>query len=563
MEVTAPNGSERQLLTSVHLSALQEQLTLIDDVIVVKAPSGQIQAIRNRCRHAGGRLRAHQGQDQSLVCPRHGWQLNLTTMTYQVPAGGLPHACLDVDIQPDGRVLIFDTHAAQPWLESPRPAQTLTAGEFTLRFYTHACVELICGQRRLFTDPWLMGPAFSRGWWLLHEPPTDWRERLATADAIYISHNHSDHLNLWTLRELARRNPRVPVYVPAFQSTSCQDLVRRAGMTDVRVTPCSTWVALDADTRFMLLPDAAGRNDSGLLVDYKGHLLVNNVDCANLANGDLPAPVDVLLCQFTSGACEYPVCFGEQYGPAEIADRIARRNANMLDRGATLAKRTQAALVIPFAGYFTEAHPADSEIQRDNVKQSPQRLQEHLAAVCPQAKVWLPESGAVLDLATHEVTASTSSGGLAQGWDFEPFLTPMRAAMDFAPLYTMEGIQAYFAWAGFRDVDLVLRVVEMTETFDQVLREFYVDFLDLSFPTARPSRPHRFLQMKVRADVFRYVLKEGLPWEEISIGFQGRFCRDPDSYNFDLWDYFQNNLPSGRPEWNVLANLEGAVHVHR
>ena len=35
------------------------------------------------------------------------------------------------------------------------------------------------------------GPAFLRGWWLLHEPPADCLERLAKADAIYISHLHS------------------------------------------------------------------------------------------------------------------------------------------------------------------------------------------------------------------------------------------------------------------------------------------------------------------------------------------------------------------------------------
>ena len=46
----------------------------------------------------------------------------------------------------------------------------------------------------MFTDPWLTGPAFARGWWLMHEPPTDWLDRLEKADFIYISHLHSDHL---------------------------------------------------------------------------------------------------------------------------------------------------------------------------------------------------------------------------------------------------------------------------------------------------------------------------------------------------------------------------------
>ena len=36
------------------------------------------------------------------------------------------------------------------------------------------------------------------------------------------------------------------------------------------------------------------------------------------------------------------------------------------------------------------------------------------------------------------------------------------------------------------------------------------------------------------------------PWEEFSIGFQARFYREPDNYNFDFWDYFQNSIPKTR-----------------
>ena len=43
--------------------------------------------------------------------------------------------------------------------------------------------------------------------------------------------------------------------------------------------------------------------------------------------------------------------------------------------------------------------------------------------------------------------------------------------------------------------------------------------------------------------MFRYVLINGLSWEEFSIGFQAKFYREPDNYNFDFWDYFQNSIP--------------------
>ena len=61
-------------------------------------------------------------------------------------------------------------------------------------YITHACMELQFGETRFMFDPWLKGPAFARGWWLLHEPPADAMDRLCSADLIYISHMHSDHL---------------------------------------------------------------------------------------------------------------------------------------------------------------------------------------------------------------------------------------------------------------------------------------------------------------------------------------------------------------------------------
>jgi hypothetical protein len=63
--------------------------------------------------------------------------------------------------------------------------------------------------------------------------------------------------------------------------------------------------------------------------------------------------------------------------------------------------------------------------------------------------------------------------------------------------------------------------------------------------------------MRCRSDVFRYALQEGLPWEEISIGFQARFYREPDVYNADFWNHFQNKLPDKTPWCENQSTLLG------
>ena len=56
-------------------------------------------------------------------------------------------------------------------------------GEYIRYGGNTSCIEIRCGNKTLFTDPWLTGPAFVRGWWLVHQPPSDWLERIVNADA--------------------------------------------------------------------------------------------------------------------------------------------------------------------------------------------------------------------------------------------------------------------------------------------------------------------------------------------------------------------------------------------
>ena len=50
----------------------------------------------------------------------------------------------------------------------------------------------------------------------------------------------------------------------------------------------------------------------------------------------------------------------------------------------------------------------------------------------------------------------------------------------------------------------------------------------------------RHLHIKVREDSFSWVLKNNMPFEDLSIGFQCRIDRKPDIYNIKFWNYFTN-----------------------
>jgi CMP-N-acetylneuraminate monooxygenase len=187
----------------------------------------------------------------------------------------------------------------------------------------------------------------------LHTPPQDWLSRLTAADAIYISHNHSDHLNLHTLRRLAEERADVPVYVPDFGNRFLYQFDARGRTHRVTAIPFGQWIQLADDARFSILPDGSGRCDSGFLFEYRGHRIVNAVDCANLCDGDLPTPVDILLSSFAGGASGYPVCMDRNSTIQKKIQKLItqRRTPGNPSRSAIRPKRPTAHLH-PFCFVF-------------------------------------------------------------------------------------------------------------------------------------------------------------------------------------------------------------------
>jgi CMP-N-acetylneuraminate monooxygenase len=267
----------------------------------------------------------------------------------------------------------------------------------------------------------------------------------------------------------------------------------------------------------------------------------------NPNDGDLPT-VDLLLSQFAGGASGYPVCWEELYGEERVA-QIVRRNraqtrAYVLDLVAAVKPRAW----MPIAGYFHEAHPSDAQIASRNTKNDPDAIATAVAARFPSVRTHRAIPGAAIDLASPDERDPHAAGAATRpAHDFAPYLRAIAEDADFAPLGTLEGVQKYFDWSGFRG-DLVLHVVETSEDFATILRELYVDFATGRVTFERPASRGRYERMRVRSDVLRHVMRRGASWEEISIGFQARFFREPDVYNMDFWMHFQHALP-GTAAW--------------
>lgn len=525
-----------------------------------------LRACKNQCKHQGGLfIKDIEDLDGRVVkCTKHNWKLNVSTMKYVNPPDSFMQDELEVEMLEGGGLQLVELDPEDPWLEDPREPLELQPGEVQITYLTHACMELKLGLCHFLFDPWLQGPAFARGWWLLHEPPSDWSDRLCGADLIYISHMHSDHLSYPTLKVLSERRPDLPIYVgdtsrPVFWYLE-QSGVK---LTNINVVPFGIWQNVNEHLRFMILMDGVHPEmDTCIIVQYKGHMILNTVDCTRPNGGRLPENVALMMSDFAGGASGFPMTFyGGKYTDSWKAQFVKNERKKLLNYKASLVKSLQPRVYCPFAGYFVEAHPSDRYIKETNTKNSAGDLNALINKQAPEIKTWTPKPGAVLDLGLALRDPSDSRAVcdplvntkvMKESWNFDLYLSEQTRAIDADIFKHPEWIQFYYTWAGFDNYNLVVRVIETDDDFQPFPNgfDYLVDFSDLSFPTKRPEREHSYLELKNRVAVMRWVVLNGRLWDDLYIGFQNRISRDPDIYHHKFWNHFQIELPLQRPDWD-------------
>ncbi|XP_061078379.1 cytidine monophosphate-N-acetylneuraminic acid hydroxylase [Conger conger] len=533
--------------------------------IIYKDDNG-LKACKNQCKHQGGLfIKDIEDLDGKTVrCTKHYWKLNVSTMEYVNPPDSFQQNELGVNWN-DGSLELVELNPAEPWLTDPKVREELEVGEVTITYVTHACMELKLGNKTMLFDPWLTGPAFARGWWLLHEPPADALDRLCNADLIYISHMHSDHLSYPTLKTLAERKPDMPIYVgdtsrPVFWYLN-QSGVK---LTNVNVVNFGAWLNVDEHLRFMILMDGVHPEmDTCIIVEYKGHRILNTVDCTQPNGGHLPTNVDIMMSDFAGGASGFPMTFtGGKYTEKWKEDFIKNERKKLLHYKTQLVKTLQPKIYCPFAGYFVEAHPSDSYIKDTNLKNCAEDLNALISKQADNITTWTPKPGATLDLGLT-LRDPSDRGAITNpppgtqvmknSWNFDQYVDELNSAIDDEIFKHKGWVQFYYTWAGLTGYDLVVQVIETDDDFNPIPNgyNYFVDFLDLSFPKERPEN-RSYVEIKNRVGVIRYVVKHGLLWDNLYIGFQNRLSREPDVYHHRFWNHFQSNLPLTGPDWDLF-----------
>jgi CMP-N-acetylneuraminate monooxygenase len=542
--------AEGGTIPAIDISKLQPGIHETADLFFKLADGGQVDWVISRvCDHANGRL--IRTGPSSARCPLHGWQLDLDRLAYT-----------NVGVAKD--TMPFEVREGVLRCESARPLSLRVPGHLrfgasrrvSIRFLAHACLLIEYDGLRIITDPWLVGPCFMTGWWPSLPPKDDALDLLCSADAVYISHNHPDHMHEETLAVLRQRRPDIPVLVPAFDTASTIRPVREMGFSNVQALEFNSIYRLaEGPVLLSLLKSGDFRDDSGLFLATENCSCLLVVDAKSLNGMCLPTGIDFLAASFAGGASAYPWCY-EHHSIDERQEINRRYLGAMRKRVVDHVRATSPRLYMPYAGFFREAAPRDHFIREQNTKNTVDVVKKALLDAAPGVTFVDPRytDQVVLDPAGSPggIRLETVPRGRLFEVDDSYVATYIDRETAGADGFSLAAVADYFRGSDFRD-DLLMYLLPSGDEFEPLGEGLRIDFRSAAtvvepLPAAQAQDDYalepvdgiRKLLVRARRAPLWKVVREGLPWENLAIGFQARFQRNPDIYESRFWYHFTN-----------------------
>lgn len=486
--------------------------------------SGQKMRVYDRtCDHNGGRLISNGGL---TICPLHGWEFDLAKGRYtNVNCDKAP--IYDGPI-PDNHLLDIVTKSKR------RVREPFTKNSpVSIRFLNHACLVFKTKDLCFATDPWLVGSAFCNGWWLEHPSPADGFDILNECDFIYISHNHPDHLHPETLKHVRKC---MPILTANFKSGSTVRYLRDLGFKTIHALDFNEkWVAEGESLAISCLKSGDFRDDSGIFIEIGQFSAVLSVDANFIDFWRFPTGLDLLATSFASGASGFPLCF-DNYHQNEKERIIERNRKSVLTTNKLMLRKAMPTAYLPYAGFFKERAQRDQYVAKHNVKNSIGCFE----GICKDLGISMidPTKTQLIKFSDAHFTTSTIS------YDYIDQKTPeVVIKADCGVQFDEVKYSEYFERSQYyKPLDLF--ILPCDDSFlalrDGIAVYFSLDQDPMVSDIMNRRQGVNYLEIRVREAELARVVSQGLPWENLMIGFQARVYREPNVYNSDFWYHFTN-----------------------
>jgi len=509
----------------IDLSIINEGLNFTEEFIVFKKKD-ELSIYDRVCDHNSGKLISKNGK---TFCPMHNWEFIPETGIYK---NGLKKKKKEFKIF-NNQILVTEKKF-QPEIRCLNKNI-----DVKVRYINHAFLIIETKNFKFATDPWALGPAFNTGWWLQHKTIVNWKEELNSCDFIYISHNHPDHCHELTLSYV---NKEIPMVVPNFSTNSTGLLLKDLGFNKIYNLNFEDQYQFEkTELIFTIFKSGDLRDDSGFYFSAGNFQGLLTVDANNLNFLKLPA-IDLFASSFAGGAHGYPLnC--ENY---KLEDRVKMLNTDrnfIRQTKFKYLKKIKPKFFLPYAGFFKESLKRDKIYIKYNKKNQVSDYKN----LCNNLDIQMldvEKKNIFYFDKDKKVKTETYIGEYYEDITDESYLKYFKEKYQKIDLIY---IKNYFEKSKFND-NSILFISLTDDNFKKSEINFQINFekkiifmiLEDKALNQALKKKNNYLFLKIRKEAFLNTIYNKRSWEDISIGFQNRQFRKPNTYNSKFWFYFSN-----------------------
>lgn len=408
----------------------------------------------------------------------------------------------------------------------------------------HACMMVESDGTRILMDPWLTDPTYHGTWW--HYPSLELHVRdLPKIDYLYLSHEHPDHFDPPTLRQLDKD---IEVIIPTFQRKRFRERVQAIGFRHIVEVDCGEERRLNGSglSVRLIAPDRAW-DDSAILVKDAHTTLLNVNDChldeATLERLGQEQPIDLAFLTFT-GASQYPSCF--EFPLASKIERWRQSKQGHLEEFVNWAQRLRAKRAVPAAGNFALLAPDQLFMNTADYVSTPQEAVELLRVKAPEIEglqmnpgdVWTAD-GTLTRLKPPPDWSRRMEHIEALSYEHRAQMAEGFASEGDAPPNLYELFRDYFNGLLTADPSVAQRIDIVTWWVVDGPHggDWVVDFTREKDWVYRGEPPHWNLRLKFPARlVYQGVTGQAI-WDNLVLSFRVRLARNPDRYMKEFWTW--------------------------
>jgi L-ascorbate metabolism protein UlaG (beta-lactamase superfamily) len=400
------------------------------------------------------------------------------------------------------------------------------------------------GGTRILMDPWLTDPTYHGTWW--HYPPLEIGVRdLPKIDYLYISHEHPDHFDPPTLRQLDKD---VQVIIADYKRKRFRERLQAIGFRNITELTLGEELRLNGSglSVRLIAPDRPW-DDSAILVKDRHTTVLNVNDChldnATLARLGNEQPIDLAFLTFT-GASQYPGCF--EFPLASKIERWRQSREAHLEEFVNWAQLLRTKRAVPAAGNHALLALDQLFMNTSDYVNTPQDAVDLLRAKAPEIEglqmnpgdVWAGDGTLTrlkpppdwsrrmehIEALSHQHRAHIAEGFASEG-DPPPDL--------------YERFHDYFTGLLSADPAIAKRINIVTWWVIDGPHggDWVIDFTRQKDWVSRGVPQQWNLRLKFPARLVHQGVTGQAIWDNLVLSFRVRLARNPDRYMKEFWTW--------------------------